>query len=226
VTGAQELAAWAGVTDLRLLAAAVFAVNLAPGVDVLLTVTRTLQSGARAGMAAALGIGAGCCVHAVGAAFGLAALLAVSATAFAALKWLGAVYLLWLAIGLLRQAFARSPARLAPDAQRADGPRRVWADFRQGLLTNLLNPKVAIFFVAFLPQFVAPSAASQTAALLFLGAWFVLQSLLFLALLVALSHSLRRVKWPDGLRRVVQASAAALFAALAARLAVSRLPVA
>ena len=95
----------AGAHELLLFCGAVLVLNATPGVDMLLTITRTLQSGARAGVAAALGINAGCVLHTLAAAFGLAALMAVSAAAFTAVKWLGAAYLLWLAIGMWRQAW-------------------------------------------------------------------------------------------------------------------------
>ena len=103
-----------GTHDLWLFCTTVFVLNATPGVDLMYTLARTLQHGVRGGLAAALGISAGCVLHALGAAFGLAALLATSATAFAVLKWAGAAYLLWLAIGMLRAA-AR-PAAVAKPA--------------------------------------------------------------------------------------------------------------
>jgi threonine/homoserine/homoserine lactone efflux protein len=101
-------------------------------------------------------------VHALLAAFGLAALLAVSAWAFTVLKWAGAAYLVWLGLGMLRQA-----ARPAPAAAATEAPvvaRTGMQVFRQGLLTNVLNPKVALFFLAFLPQFIAPQARTRRSA--------------------------------------------------------------
>jgi RhtB (resistance to homoserine/threonine) family protein len=213
--------AWTGLAspqDLLLFMAAVFVLNATPGVDLLLTVTRTLRGGVRAGMAAALGINAGCVVHALAAAFGLAALLAVSAAAFAVLKWVGAAYLLWLAVGMWREAWAGRPVEA--DAS-AGGPRSFWADFRVGLLTNLLNPKVVIFFLAFLPQFIAPGTPDTTLAFVVLGMVFVAQSTVFLAVVVALSARARRIAWPQGADRVLQALGGALFAALALRLALA-----
>ncbi|MEO7055959.1 MAG: LysE family translocator, partial [Caldimonas sp.] len=126
--------------------------NLTPGPDLLFTLARSLQHGRRAGIAAAFGIGAGCLVHTAAAAFGLAALLAASAEAFTLLRWIGAAYLLWLAFGLLRAAPSLRSAASAADAPAPKVP--AWRIFRQGFLTNALNPKVAIFFLAFLPQFI------------------------------------------------------------------------
>src|SRR5205814_841138 len=115
--------------------------------------TRTLRHGAVGGIAAALGVAAGCVVHTLLAAFGLAALLAASSAAFAALKWAGAAYLLWLALGMLRDG-VRPAAPVVVDASRAANPGAARL-FVQGLWTNVLNPKVAIFFLALLPQFIA-----------------------------------------------------------------------
>lgn len=205
---------------LALFAAATFVLNATPGVDLLLTVQRTLLGGPRAGVAAALGINAGCVVHALAAAFGLAALLAVSATAFNAIRWAGAAYLLWLAWGMARAAWRGSdPAA----AQAAAAPRSWAADFRVGLLTNVLNPKVALFFLAFLPQFIAAGEHDKTGAFLLLGAWFVVQSTLFLLAVVALVARLRRLARPTpGWSRALNATGAALFGALALKVGTGR----
>jgi threonine/homoserine/homoserine lactone efflux protein len=205
----------AGPGELALFVAAVFVLNATPGVDLLLTVTRTLQGGPRAGAAAALGITLGCVVHALAAAFGLAALLAVSATAFTALKWAGAAYLLWLAWGMARAAWraaAPSPAVTPMPARSA------WVDLRTGLLTNLLNPKVALFFLAFLPQFIAPGTPHKTLAFLGLGAWFVVQGGLFMLAVVGLATLARRLPSSPQVGRWLNGLGAALFAALAARM--------
>jgi threonine/homoserine/homoserine lactone efflux protein len=206
--------------DLLLFMAAVAVLNATPGVDLLLAVTRTLQAGARAGVAAALGINAGCVVHAVAAAFGLAALLAVSSAAFGAVKWLGAAYLLWLALGMARAAWRGAASETTPTTLR----RSAWADFRVGVLTNLLNPKVALFFLAFLPQFIAPATAHKTLAFLGLGAMFVVQSLLFLLAVVAVAARLRRLPASPVAGRWLQGGGAMLFAALALRLVTTRQP--
>jgi threonine/homoserine/homoserine lactone efflux protein len=219
VTPLLAAAGLAGWHEAALFALAVFLLNATPGVDLLLTVIRTLQGGARAGLAAAAGITAGCGIHALAAAFGLAALLAVSATAFALIKWAGAAYLLWMALGLLRAAGA--PAAPSEGAGAA-AARPVWADVGTGLVTNVLNPKVALFFLAFLPQFIAADTPDKMRAFLWLGAWFVVQGGLFLVAVVALAAVLRRVAVPDIWRRGVQGLAGLLFGALALRLALLR----
>ncbi len=210
----------AGPHELLLFCSAVLVLNATPGVDMLLTITRTLQGGARAGVAVALGINAGCVVHAFAAAFGLAALLAVSAAAFAAVKWLGAAYLLWLAIGMWRTAWAGGAGSAA-----APGPapaRSLAKDFRIGFVTNVLNPKVALFFLAFIPQFIAPGTADKTLAFLGLGAVFVVISTPFLLAVVAVMQRLRRLPSSPRATRGLYATGGTLFALLAVRLALTR----
>ena len=207
-----------GPAEAAVFAAAVLVLNATPGVDFLLTVSRTLQGGARAGVAAALGIAGGCIVHALAAAFGLAALLALHPQAFRLIQWAGAAYLAWLGLGLLHQAWRGGAAEAL---QAAAAPRSRLADFRQGLLTNVLNPKVALFFLAFLPQFVPAASPSPTLSFLLLGGWFVLQGTLFLLLLVAVAVPPARWVRPPGspaLRRTLAGVGGGLFIALALRL--------
>jgi len=202
-----------GTKDLPLFIVTSFVLYATPGVDMLFTLSRTLQHGWRTGMAAALGITAGCVVHTVAAALGLAALLAASAFAFTAIKWLGAAYLLWLAWGMLRAAMRDAQPTLTPAPPTPS--RQVFA---QGFLTNVLNPKVALFFLALLPQFIAADAADKPVAFLFLGAVFVAGGALFLFSLVALAHRLRTFGASRVTRRILNAVGGALFAALAVRL--------
>ena len=206
-----------GPAQAAVFATAVLVLNATPGVDFLLTVTCTLKGGARAGVAAALGINAGCVVHALAAAFGLAALLAVHPQAFLVIQWAGAAYLVWLGIGMLRQAW-RGSAATATAAPDGAGARPWLADFRTGLLTNLLNPKVALFFLAFLPQFVPAASPNKALSFLLLGGWFVVQGLLFLLVLVALAARLSRLQTSDTARRVLNGLGGALFIALAVRI--------
>lgn len=211
-----------GLHDLALFSFTVLVLNATPGVDMLFVIGRTLTGGARAGLAASLGIVAGCAVHTLAAAFGLAALLAVSTWAFSLIKWGGALYLAWLALGLLRSAWARPAAAPAPAAGAAGGAS-LSASFRQGLLTNVLNPKVALFVLAFLPQFIDPAAVHKTLAFLVLGGWLVLQGALFLAVLVVVCVRLRRLGSSPRLSRALNAVGGLLFAALALRLAQSEI---
>lgn len=205
-----------GPAEAVVFASAVFVLNATPGVDFLLTVSRTLAGGARAGVAAACGIAAGCVGHALAAAFGLAALLALHPQAFVALQWAGAAYLVWLGLAMLRLAWRQGAAQAA--AVAAAAPRAAWADFRGGLLTNVLNPKVALFFLAFLPQFVPADSPAKTLSFLLLGTWFVAQGLVFLLALVALAARLRSLQARPAVGRLLNAVGGLLFIGLALRL--------
>jgi len=204
-----------GTHDLLLFVVTALVLNATPGVDMLYTLTRTLQHGWRAGVIAALGIIAGCVVHTMAAALGLAALLAASAWAFTAVKWIGAAYLLWLAWGMLRAATGRGVATTEVSVPASEPLVRI---FVQGFLTNVLNPKVALFFLALLPQFIAADAANKPLAFLFLGAVFIVNGAVFLFALVALAQSARRFGANLYVRRALNAIGGALFAALAVRL--------
>jgi threonine/homoserine/homoserine lactone efflux protein len=144
----------------------------------------------------------------------------MSAEAFTAIKWLGAAYLLWLALGIWRTAWRGATAAAALPGGATQ--RGFWADFRIGLFTNVLNPKVALFSIAFIPQFIAPGAAHKTLAFLLLGAWLVVQSLPFLLAVVALTMRLRRLPSSPGAARWLNAAGGGLFALLAVRLASAR----
>lgn len=161
---------------LLLFIAAGWLLNLTPGPDVLYIVTNALRSGARAGVVAGLGITAGCFVHVFAAALGVSALLATSATVFTVLKWIGAAYLLWIGAKIL---LARAPQgatdlQALARAQPAVPLRKV---FLGGFWTNVLNPKVAIFFLAFVPQFIAPDADNKALAFILLGCLFNINSI-------------------------------------------------
>jgi threonine/homoserine/homoserine lactone efflux protein len=163
-------------SQLFLFIAAGLLLNLTPGPDVLYIVTNALRSGARAGAVAALGITAGCFVHIFAAALGVSALMAASSTAFTALKWAGAAYLVYVG---LRMLLARAPAVQEAVATNLIAARAgvAWANglkriFFQGFWTNVLNPKVALFFLAFVPQFIAPDVTNKPLAFLLLGLLF------------------------------------------------------
>jgi threonine/homoserine/homoserine lactone efflux protein len=148
--------------------------NLTPGPDVLYIVTHALRSGARAGMVAAAGITAGCFVHIFAAAAGVSALMAASATAFTVLKWIGAAYLVYVGVRLL---ISNAPSAIKLEAARAHSavataPFDIKTIFLRGFWTNVLNPKVALFFLAFVPQFIAPAVEHKALAFLLLGLLF------------------------------------------------------
>lgn len=157
-----------GIHDLWLFVVAGLLLNITPGPDTAYIVGRSVQFGWRGGCAAVLGIGTGCFVHVFAAAVGLSALLAASSTAFLAVKLIGAAYLFYVGV---RMILSRPSADMSePAAPPAMSLRQV---FWQGALTNALNPKVALFFLAFLPQFVDADAPSKPIAFLVLGTIFI-----------------------------------------------------
>jgi len=164
-----------GTHDLWLFVLSGLMLNVTPGPDTLYIVGRSSGLGWTAGAVAALGIGAGALVHILAASLGLSAILAASATAFRLVKFVGAVYLVYVGWSLVRASTLRTDA--ASTARPAPVPMRTV--FLQGFLTNVLNPKVALFFLAFLPQFVAVDAPSKPLALLFLGVIFDLNGTLW-----------------------------------------------
>ncbi len=203
-------------TTLLVFAGASLILNLTPGPDLLYTLTRASTRGARAGIAAALGNFAGTLVQITAIALGLGALLAQSSVAFTALRWAGAAYLLLIGIRMLLTTPA---APSEPDAP--DRPAHTLA--RVGLeafLIHTLNPKVVVFFLAFLPQFVDPTRGSPTVQLVTLGLWYALQASLVLVVLSCIAGRARTLLAGRGgvgvwLRRVAGAGFVGLGGKLA-----------
>jgi threonine/homoserine/homoserine lactone efflux protein len=206
-----------GTQDLLLFVLSALLLNITPGPDTLYIVGRSSTQGVKAGVIAALGIGAGTVIHITAAALGLSAIFAASATAFTVLKLAGAAYLVYVGISLMRSRAINSLAVAAPTRAAL---RTV---FVQGFWTNVLNPKVALFFLAFLPQFVQADASSKVAAFLFLGLLFNANGTLWNLFVAwysarvgrALIRSSARAAW-------FNRCAGALFVYLGARLAFSR----
>lgn len=169
-----------GLHDIPLFVLAGLLLNVTPGPDTVYVVGRSVQMGWRGGAVAALSISAGCLVHVFAAAVGLSALLAASAFGFTAVKWGGAAYLVYIG---LRMLLAR-PRVIEPEVHRGmatSSPERtsLLQVFWQGVLTNALNPKVALFFLAFLPQFVDVAAPGRALAFVALGLIFVFNGTLW-----------------------------------------------
>lgn len=162
------------VQNLGLFILAGWLLNLTPGPDVLCIVNTALRDGARAGMVAALGITAGCFVHVAAAALGVGALMATSTVAFTVLKWAGAVYLFYAGLKLLLQRASAVEFEIANNSINTSVrcQNDIKKVFLKGFLTNVLNPKVALFFLAFVPQFIAPGAQQPTLAFVGLGVLF------------------------------------------------------
>src|SRR5215210_5487474 len=191
--------------------------NMTPGQDTFYIVGRSVAQGRRAGVLSVLGITSGCVVHTLAAAFGLSAILATSASAFLAVKFAGAAYLVYLGVRML---FAVSARDVPSSELRAEAS---WPIFRAGFLTNVLNPKVALFFMAFLPQFVDPSAPSKLAAFLFLGAVFMFNGTLWCLMLVWFASAVsRRFRAHERAGAMVNRAAGVLFVGLGVKLAFTK----
>jgi len=206
-----------GIHDLWLFVVSGLLLNIAPGPDSLLIMSRSATQGWRAGLAATWGIGTGVFVHVFAAALGLSALLATSAAAFLVVKVVGAAYLVWMGIGMLR---ARGAA--AAGETVATKPARLRDIFAQGFLTNVLNPKVALFFLAFVPQFIAHDAPSKPLAFVVLGAIFDFNGMLWChALALSTAFASRRLRVGAAVGRWLDRTMGALFVALGVKLALA-----
>jgi len=166
----------ASIEHLGLFVLAGWLLNLTPGPDVLYIVTQALRSGVRSGWVATLGISAGCFMHILAAALGVGALLAASSTAFGLLKWAGALYLLYGGLQLVLSKTKNTMIFVAKN-QDEECATSLKSIFFNGFWTNALNPKVALFFLAFVPQFIAPEATNKPLTFVLLGLLFTLNAL-------------------------------------------------
>jgi threonine/homoserine/homoserine lactone efflux protein len=217
-----------GVEHLGLFIVAGLLLNLTPGPDVLFVVSQSLRAGRRAGMVAALGVAAGIFVHILAAGLGLSAVLASSATAFTVLKWLGVAYLLyvgWTLLGFRFPANATEKIANYTAATRSEGQIDYKKIAWQGFWTNALNPKVALFFLAFVPQFISADAANKPLTFVLLGLLFNLN-----ALPVNLGYALRAAwagarlqRWRGGIRWF-ERLAGTLFIGFGLKLALAHSP--
>lgn len=205
-----------GTHDLWLFVLSGFLLKVTPGPDTLYIVGRSSTQGWRAGAVAALGIGAGTLVHICAAALGLSAILAASATAFTVVKLIGAAYLLYVGISLIRSAGRAQSSTALPKSASIRGI------FLQGFFTNVLNPKVALFFLAFLPQFVGADASSKALAFFFLGVVFDFNGTLW-NLMVAWStaHLSTKLAPSPAFRRWFNGCVGTLFVLIGIRLALT-----
>ena len=192
---------------------ACFVLFITPGPDMSLFLAKTVSGGRKAGIAAMLGAQAGCCVHTMLAALGLSALLAASATAFLVLKLVGGLYLLWLAVDAIRHGSALNVRR------DAGTEVSVWRTFVLGVGVNLTNPKVVLFFVTFLPQFVSAGDPYAAQKLVFFGLYFVLFNLPLCALMVlGADRVLALLKRRPRVMRAIDYVFAGIFGAFAVKI--------
>ena len=206
-----------GIHDYWLFVLTGVLLNLAPGQDTFYIVGRSLAQGTRIGIVSALGISAGSVVHTFAAAIGLSAILAASASAFTALKLIGAAYLVYLGVRMLMTSGSASGPTATLPAQSG------WTAFRQGMLTNLLNPKVALFFLALMPQFIDAQSTTKVLAFIVLGATFVCTGTTW-CLILALAAGKMRDSFARHPKRtaLVSRMAGGVFVLLGLRLALTK----
>ncbi|MDE2478624.1 MAG: LysE family translocator [Betaproteobacteria bacterium] len=208
-------------SSLLAFSAAALVLTITPGVDTAVVLRSAAGAGRRRGVAAALGVAMGCLAWGLLAAAGLAALLAASARAYDALRLLGAAYLAWLGLRLLLRP-GRSFAQAAPRADAAHAPRGsapgAASDWLRGLLTNLLNPKVGVFYVSFLPQFV-PHGVWVGGFLFLLACVHVVLSLAWFAVLIAATAPIGRWLSSRRVARALDRCTGLVFLAFGGRLA-------
>lgn len=205
-----------GIHDFVLFVTTGILLNLTPGPDTVYILGRSIAHGRRAGVASALGISVGSVFHTCAAALGLSAVLATSAWAFTAVKLAGAAYLIFLGVRALleRNHDLAIPAHF----KRNDAA----AAFRQGILTNILNPKVALFFLAFLPQFIDSATPSKTIAFLILGLTFVTTGTIWCLMLAWFSSAFSaRLRESPTVATLLNRIVGSLFIFLGVRLAVA-----
>lgn len=205
-----------GIHDFVLFVTTGILLNLTPGPDTVYILGRSIAHGRRAGVASALGISVGSVFHTCAAALGLSAFLATSACAFTAVKLAGAAYLIFLGVRALseRNRDLAIPAHF----KRNDAA----AAFRQGILTNILNPKVALFFLAFLPQFIDSATPSKTIAFLILGLTFVITGTIWCLILAWFSSAFSaRLRESPTVATLLNRIVGSLFIFLGLRLALA-----
>jgi RhtB (resistance to homoserine/threonine) family protein len=206
-----------GIHDFGLFLAAAILLNLTPGPDTVYILGRTIAQGREAGIASALGISLGSIFHTCAAALGLSAVLATSALAFGTIKLLGGAYLIVLGIKMILDR--RKQLSLPSSFRR----RTTSAAFRQGILTNILNPKVALFFLAFLPQFIDPGSNAKIAAFISLGLTFVTTGTIWCLVLAWFASAFsKRLRTNETISQWLNRTAGALFVFLGVRLATAK----
>jgi len=206
-----------GIHDFSLFLASGILLNLAPGPDTAYILGRSIAQGRTAGIASAFGISMGSIFHTCAAALGLSAFLATSAWAFSAIKLIGGGYLVFLGIKLILERGEQF--RVPSDFRRFNSG----AAFRQGILTNLLNPKVALFFLAFLPQFIDPASTTKIPAFLALGVTFVTTGTIWCVILAWFAAAFsQRLRANRKISQWFNRAIGSLFVFLGVRLAATR----
>ena len=195
--------------------------TVTPGADTMLVMRSVFARGQRAGLLTSLGICSGLFFHATLSALGLSLILVRSATAFEIVKLMGALYLVYLGGQSLWRAFRHDARKLSTDERTVNKKKEWWQSFLEGLLTNVLNPKVAIFYLAFLPQFINPSDPVLAKSLLLAGIHFML-GIVWLSLVTMFLGRVRGFLIRPRVQRTIDATTGAILIAFGARLAIER----
>ncbi|WP_111497834.1 MULTISPECIES: LysE family translocator [Marinobacter] len=202
---------------------AISLLTVTPGVDTLVVMRNTARGGLRDGVVSSLGICSGLFVHATLSAVGISLILLQTAWAFTGLKWLGALYLVWLGLMSLRQAWrASGSGSPMPRVESVgEGGYRPMRSLREGVLSNVLNPKTALFYMAFLPQFIDPAGAAFTQSILLAAVHFVI-AMVWQTLVAVMIVRSRRWGAKPRLKRLLHGLTGGVFVALGAKLAVTQ----
>ena len=191
--------------------------NMMPGPDSVLIASRAASQGFKAGSAASLGIGSGTMIHVFAGAVGLSAILATSALAFTVVKILGGIYLIYMAICMIRDSH-----HISQPKERLVAKASLQNIYVQGLITNVFNPKVAIFFLSFMPQFISESSDNKALAFLLLGLIFNVNGMIWCHIIAWASSSMRKkLSASESVRKWLTRMAAGLFGLFGIKLLVS-----
>jgi len=212
------------VESIILFVIAALSINLIPGPDVIYIVTQTINGKMRTGITASIGLGVGYLTHTLAAVLGLSTLIVSSAFLFSLVKYLGAAYLLYLGVNSLINCYRNDASIAMHHGSNGDVPQKMQTEgnvFRQGLIISVLNPKVAMFFLAFLPQFIDPLVSDATQQLLLLGLLFsglaTLCNLIYASLGAILFNNPQAKKYA----RTLEGISGSILVALSAKIALS-----
>jgi threonine/homoserine/homoserine lactone efflux protein len=206
-----------GIQNFALFLVSCILLNITPGQDTMYILGRSIAQGRKAGIISVFGIMTGVLVHTLLAAFGLSVILATSSLAFSIVKYLGAGYLVWIGLGFLLKSKVGNHLEMVTTEQV-----RSWIIYRQGVLTNVLNPKVSLFFLSFLPQFVVPQTDFIFVPFLMLGATFFTTGSIWCMVLVFGSTWLKgKIRHRAAMGRITKKLTGALFVGLGVKLALS-----
>lgn len=211
-----------GIENLWLFVLSGIVLNMLPGPDSVLIAGRAASQGFRAGSAAALGIGSGIFVHIVAASLGLSAILSTSATAFTIVKIVGGLYLLYMAFSMFKDSNSQAESTFTESVSAVSKKSSLLSIYTQGLITNVFNPKVALFFLSFMPQFISSSSDNKAIAFMVLGLIFNFTGMIWCHFIAWVSASMsRKLSASQFGRKWFSRLAASLFGVFGVKLLVS-----